>query len=195
MPELKDALDLAVAKGASYADIRVVRRRRESISVKNGAVEGVSMSEDQGFGVRVLVDGAWGFASSSKLDLDEALRVAGDAVRIARASAGVKQRDVALAPVKPVTDSYATPCKVDPFEVPVDKKIQLLLDADRLAREDKRVRVSTASMSFFEEEKTFISTEGARIDQKRVESGAGISALAVGQGEVQRRSYPAPFGG
>ncbi|MGE5592809.1 MAG: PmbA/TldA family metallopeptidase, partial [Betaproteobacteria bacterium] len=93
MPELKDALDLAVSRGASYADVRVVRRRQESISVKNGAVRGVSVSEDKGLGIRVLVDGAWGFASSSKLDLDEALRVAGDAVRIARASATVKRRD------------------------------------------------------------------------------------------------------
>jgi TldD protein len=195
IPELRDALDLAVAKGASYADVRAVRRRHESISVKNGAVEGVSMSESQGFGVRVLVDGAWGFASSCKLDLDEALRVAGDAVRIARASARVKGHDVTLAPVKPVVDSHATPCRIDPFEVPVDEKIQTLLDADRLIREDQRVRVSTASMTFFEEEKTFLSTEGAMIDQKRIESGAGISALAVGQGEVQTRSYPGAFGG
>ncbi|HHY32478.1 MAG TPA: TldD/PmbA family protein [Firmicutes bacterium] len=195
VPELKDALDLAVSRGASYADVRVVRRRQESISVKNGAVSGVSMGEDEGFGVRVLVDGAWGFASSSRLDLDEALRVADEAVRIARASATVKRRDVALAPTKPVTGSHVTPCNTDPFEVPIDEKIQLLLDADRLAREDKRVRVSTASMSFFEEEKTFVSSEGAVISQKRVESGAGLSAFAAGPNDVQRRSYPAAFGG
>lgn len=195
VPELKDALELAVSKGASYADLRVVSRKEESISVKNGTVEGVSMSEDQGFGVRVLVDGAWGFASSSKLGLDEALRVAADAVRIARASARVKQCDVRLSPVEPVKGAHRTPCKEDPFSVPVDKKIELLLDADRLAHQDERVGVSTASMRFFKESKTFISTEGAEISQERVESGAGVSATAVGQGEMQRRSYPAAFGG
>lgn len=195
VPGLRDALDLAVSKGASYADLRVVLRKEESISVKNGTVEGVSMSEDQGFGVRVLVDGAWGFASSSKLDLDEALRVAADAVRIAKASARVKQHDVRLSPVEPVKDVHRTPCKVDPFSVPVDKKIELLLDADRLAHQDERVRVSTAAMRFFKESKTFISTEGTEISQERVESGGGVSATAVGQGEMQRRSYPAAFGG
>ncbi len=195
IPDLKDALDLALSRGASYADLRVVSRQEESISVKNGAVEGVSMSEDRGFGVRVLVNGAWGFASSSKLDLDEALRVAGDAVKIARASAAAKQRDVRLSPVEPVKDSHRTPCDADPFEVPMERKIEVLLDADRLARQDERIRVSSATMRFLKERKRFVSSEGAEIDQERIESGGGVSAVAVGRGEMQRRSYPAAFGG
>ncbi len=195
--DLREALDLAVSRGASYADLRLVLRQEESITVRNGAVEAVAAREDRGFGVRVLVDGAWGFASSSKLGLDEALRVAADAVRIARASGRARhgQGRVELSPVKPAKDAHRTPCKVDPFDVPRDEKIQLLLDAERLARQDRRVRVSMASMSFFREEKTFISTEGAEISQERVESGAGLSAVAVGSGEMQRRSYPGGFGG
>ena len=75
------------AQGAGYADVRVVRRLEESISIKTGRVEGVASGESEGFGVRVLVDGAWGFASSHILTTAEADRVAGEAVRIARASA------------------------------------------------------------------------------------------------------------
>src|SRR3712207_7245808 len=81
------ALDTATALGASYADVRVVRRLEESINVKSGRLEGVSSGESEGFGVRVIVDGAWGFASSHDLSPAEADRVAADAVRIARASA------------------------------------------------------------------------------------------------------------
>src|SRR6476620_7504601 len=88
MRELTErALDTATSLGASYADVRVVRRRDESIAIKTGRVEGVASGESEGFGVRVIVDGGWGFASSSVLTAAEADRVAGEAVRIARASA------------------------------------------------------------------------------------------------------------
>ncbi|MCI0584824.1 MAG: TldD/PmbA family protein, partial [Chloroflexi bacterium] len=95
MRELTErALDTAAQLGASYADVRVIRRRDESISVKSGRVEGVAMGESDGFGVRVVVDGAWGFAASDTLDLVEADRVGSLAVRIARASATALRRPV-----------------------------------------------------------------------------------------------------
>src|SRR6266478_4132961 len=88
MKDLTDrALDSASALGAGYADVRVVRRRDESIAIKTGRVEGVASGESEGFGVRVLVEGAWGFAASHTLSANEADRIAGEAVRIARASA------------------------------------------------------------------------------------------------------------
>ena len=69
MREITDrALDTAVSLGAGYADARVVRRLSESISIKTGLVEGVASGENEGFGVRVLVDGAWGFASFARPD-------------------------------------------------------------------------------------------------------------------------------
>src|SRR5574338_1093971 len=81
------ALDTATLLGATYADARVVHRVDESVAIKTGRVEGVASGESEGFGVRVLVDGAWGFAASHVLTVAEADRVAGEAVRIARASA------------------------------------------------------------------------------------------------------------
>src|SRR6187402_892803 len=103
MSDLTDrALDTASAKGAAYADVRTVRRLEESISIKTGRVEGVASGESEGFGVRVLVDGAWGFASSHVLTTAEADRVADDAVRIARASATALRNPVALDDRPPV---------------------------------------------------------------------------------------------
>ena len=97
MRDLSDrSLDTAVRLGASYADVRVVHRLEESIDVKSGRVEGVASGESEGFGVRVLVDGGWGFASSSILTADEADRIADDAVRIARASATALRDRVVL---------------------------------------------------------------------------------------------------
>src|SRR5512147_922134 len=109
MKELTDrALDTATVLGAGYADIRVVRRRDESITIKTGRVEGVALGETEGFGVRVLVGGAWGFASSHRLELGEADRVAALAVRIAKASATALRRPVVLDDRPPARGTYET---------------------------------------------------------------------------------------
>ena len=131
MRDLTDrALDTATILGASYADARIVRRREESISIKSGRVEGVASGESEGFGVRVLVDGAWGFASSHVLTAEEADRVAGEAVRIARASATALREPVVLDDRPPAHGTYETPVQEDPFAVPLERKIADLLAAD-----------------------------------------------------------------
>ncbi|MBI5956229.1 MAG: TldD/PmbA family protein, partial [Chloroflexi bacterium] len=127
-------LNTAQVHGANYADVRVVRRQSQSIVVKNGNVEALSIAEDQGFGVRVIAGGAWGFAASSLLAASEADRVAALAVQIARASSTVKSRDLDIGPGIPVTGRYCTPVEIDPFGVPIERKIALLLAADEAMR-------------------------------------------------------------
>src|SRR5438093_2894583 len=112
MKDLTDrALDTAAVLGAAYADVRVVRRRDESIAIKTGRVEGVASGESEGFGVRVLVDGAWGFAASHTLTSTEADRIANEAVRIARASATALRSRTLLDDRPPAMGSYETPCE------------------------------------------------------------------------------------
>ena len=113
------ALDTASVQGAAYADVRVVRRLEESIAIKSGRVEGVASGESEGFGVRVLVDGAWGFAASHVLTTAEADRVAAQAVRIARASATALRNRTRLDDRPLAVGSFETPYEVDPFAVPL----------------------------------------------------------------------------
>src|SRR6187431_1696075 len=130
MRDLTDrALDTAAQLGAGYADVRVVRRLDESIAIKSGRVEGVAAGESEGFGVRVLVDGAWGFSSSNRLTAAEADRVAGQAVRIAKASATALRERVRLDDRPPASGTYETPIEEDPFDVPLEDKLGLLLAA------------------------------------------------------------------
>lgn len=190
------ALNQAQLRGATYADVRIVRRLTQRIAVKNGAVEALEQDESQGFGVRVIVNGAWGFASSSRLEMQEVERVVNLAIVIAKASALTKIKDVNLGP--PITHkaSYTTPIKINPFTVPLSDKITLLTKADEEMRRVKGVKVAKGEMAFVRENKTFASTEGSFIDQEIVESGCGISALAtsLASGEVQIRSYPNSVG-
>ena len=188
-------LERAKVAGASYADVRIVRRESEGIDLRTGKVEGLEHNSNRGFGVRVIADGSWGFAASPNLTVEEGERVAEEAVRIARASALTKRADVRLAPVEPVEGLFKTDWKIDPFDIALEDKIGLLKDADKLLRENEKIKVTDCSMNFWNFDQVFASTEGAYIEQKKIESGAGISATAIEGSEVQRRSYPASFGG
>lgn len=184
------ALETARVRGARYADARVVHREVENILVRNGHVDAVTRSDAAGLSVRVVADGAWGFAASQELRADEADRVAALAVATARASALVKQDDVRLAELTPVRATYRTPVEIDPFAVPLGERVDLLLRADAAMRAVRGLRTTRASAEIWRETKLFASSEGAEIEQTLHECGCAIEAEAVGAGEMQRRSYP-----
>jgi TldD protein len=196
MRDLTDrALDTAAQLGATYADVRVVRRRDESIAVKTGRVEGVAMGESEGFGLRVLVDGAWGFAASDRLELAEADRVGALAVRIAKASATALRRPVVLDDRPPANGTFETPIEEDPFEVPLDRKIGDLVTADRAASNVKGIVFTESTYAAMREWKTFAATDGSYTEQTITHVGAGLEANALEGDEHQRRSYPDAGGG
>ncbi len=196
MRDLTDrALDTASALGASYADARVVRRLDESVSIKTGRVEGVASGESEGFGVRVLVDGAWGFAASHILTTAEADRVAGEAVRIARASATALREPVVLAERPPAKGRFETPVEEDPFAVPLDRKIADLLAADTAANKVKGIAFTESMYAAQREWKTYAATDGSFTEQVITHVGSAIEANAVDGDEHQRRSYPDSGGG
>jgi TldD protein len=193
--ELTDrALNLAEVQGASYADMRIVERRTQNVTVRNGIVEALTEDESQGFGVRVVADGAWGFAGSALLSPAEVDRVTALAVQIARASALFKIDDVNLGRPVRSTGVFRTPVQIDPWEVSLEEKIDLLLQANTPLR-PSGVRVATSQLALWRERKTFASSEGAFTEQEITECGGGIEAVAVDleAGEVQKRSYPNSF--
>ena len=189
------ALDTATQLGAGYADVRVVRRIDESIAIKSGRVEGVAAGESEGFGVRVLVDGAWGFASSLRLTADEADRVAADAVRIARASATALREPAVLDDRPPASGTYETDVQEDPFEVPLERKIGDLLAADEAASRVKGIAFTESMYAAQREWKTFAATDGSLTEQTITHVGSSVEANAVDGDEHQRRSYPDSGGG
>ncbi|HSR10622.1 MAG TPA: TldD/PmbA family protein, partial [Thermodesulfobacteriota bacterium] len=189
------AIDLARVKKADYADVRLVHRHTEEIAVKDGRLDAWTKDEDIGFGIRVLFQGAWGFASSSKVTAREMERTLNRAWKMARESSRFKGSGVFWRAADPAIGTYETPISVDPFRVSPEKKIHLLLDAEALLRKNGKVKISEAFMASFRTVKTFVSTEGSDIEQTIVECGAGISATAIQGSDVQVRSYPNSFRG
>lgn len=190
------ALNQAQVRGATYADIRIVTRLTQRIAVKNGRVEALQQDETQGFGVRAVANGAWGFCASSHLEAREVDRVVAQAVAIAKASALTRGNEVQLGAPVSVQANYVTPIRTDPFLIPMADKINLLLKADEEMRRAQGVKVARGEMAFVRENKVFASTEDSYITQEIIESGCGISALATNleSGEVQIRSYPNSVG-
>lgn len=189
------ALDTATQRGASYADVRVVSERHRAVSTKNGKAGTVADSESLGLGIRVIVDGAWGFAATDRLTRAAIDQTAAHAAAIARASAQVQRRRLELAPVEAYHAVWESPCAQDPFAIPVDQNLAVLLAVDRELRAVAGVTLAEAEMDFRRTRQLFVSTVGSEIDQTRVLSGAGYAATSFGDNEIQRRSYPNSFGG
>jgi TldD protein len=184
------ALDAARTAGASYADIRISRVRNQSLGTRERQITFFNDSDTFGFGVRVLADGAWGFVASRDLNLDEVQRVARVAVSQAKANAATQHRRVELAPVEAYPDAtWNSPVETDPFEVPIEEKVGLLLEANAAALGVQGVRFVNSSMFFVREEKTFASTEGSFITQTiyRALPQMSVTAVAPDGGDFQQR--------
>src|SRR6478736_3059725 len=182
------ALTRAAALGASYADIRINRYRRESISTREQQVQNVSLSTSSGFGLRVLVNGAWGFAASNVVDASSARTVADQAVAIAKANAILATRKVTLANADKAVTSWTSDFKKDPFEVPLETKIAFLLKLNQTAQVPG-VAFVTSQILFADEQKFFASSEGSRITQRLVRTYPQFQTTATDRasGDFQTR--------
>lgn len=192
MEDLNTIIDRAVQDGAAYCDARFVINKEEDIAVRNGSPEKVLSKIDQGYGVRVLYEGAWGFAAGQDPE-----SVARTAVKVAKASALAKKEKegITLAEESPHIGTWETPVKKDPFSIPIQEKIALLMDCGTHMLGHTDIKVTQATMRCRMQEKFFVSSEGSDLHQTQVFCGAGIGCFAVRGSEMQKRSYPTSFGG
>jgi len=190
-----EAIDAAKTLGAQYADVRVINNRREGLYLRNGTPGNLQFGESFGAGIRVLVNGAWGFASTNQVSNASLKETAQRAVQIAKASAQVKKQDVRLAPKPAIEDFWGTPFTIDPFKVSLEEKLGLLAKIDALLRKKPEIKVASSSLQFAREKQWYMDTDGSFIVQDLMRSGCGFSATAVGNGDCQIRSYPQSWGG
>lgn len=196
-PSLADvlgrALDTAKRQGASYADARVHQRRVSRVVTREDHVVSVSDAETYGIGVRVIADGAWGFASSSAVDEASAAEAAGRAVAVARANAVARKRPVELAPVGAFREKWATELAVDPFSVPLAERAAFALAVWPEAKRVPGVAFCSSRAEAFGEWKLFASTEGSLIEQSVTRVGASYELTAKNDaGEFVTRASELP---
>ena len=192
--ESRRALDTASARGAQYADIRFEHVGSERIEIRNGVVSQLADAGSVGYGIRALVDGAWGFAASSDLSNAGLDAAAARAVAIAKASAAMAREPFGAPPARAYIDRYHTPLQRDPASVPLGERVALLLEAEKLVHTSERIKVGRAWLDLWRTHKHFFSTSGSDIDQTIVQTGSGIAAMAVGESDVQTRTFPGDIG-
>jgi len=191
------ALSAARTLRASYADIRINRYRNENIFTREKQVQQVSRTQSFGCGVRVLLRGTWGFASSRKVTAEEVRRITLQAIEIAQANAAYQRKPFTLAPVTKVATSWRSNFEKDPFDIPLEDKIGFLLKLNEAALKVKGVNFINSSLAFVNEQKFFASSEGSRIEQYIIRSFPNFNVTAVdsAKGDFQsRRSLGGPQG-
>lgn len=186
------ALDTAYSLGAEFVDVRLNRYRRQEIHCENERVARLTDSEDIGLGVRVLANGAWGFSGTSRLTREEAMRVAVEAVGIAKASATTLRKPVRLLPERARTAHFKTPYRIDPLSVSVAEKIGLLLEVNERVLANKGVSKSDGFMTLRKEDRVYLNSEGSDMSSEVVTTGHWYTATAVGDGDARTRSYLPP---
>ncbi len=189
------ALALENLIGADYGEARFVRITTQDISVKNGKVESVSEGVEEGIGVRAVVGGAIGFAATNRLMMDEVVKTARRAMEYAKASHRALGKSRPFLSEPKHEGEYRTEIGVDPFEVPLDRKIDLLMRVDEVLAKDPHIVLRTGSLHFRKIEKVFMNSEGSFLRQTIYMTGGGYTAYAFVDGVLAHRSYPAPHGG
>ena len=177
-------------RGVDYADVRYEHLLHESLLAEEGRVVSISLFESAGVGIRVLIKGSWGFASTPHVTWASLRRAATQAIGLANASAILNRQPRPLAPVTPVNVRHTSRFVIDPFDVPLSKKLDYLLWANTTLLGPNAIKRSSSHMDFYKRRKLFSSTEGAQIEQHLIESGAGLEVVAQKGDDVQTRSYP-----
>ena len=183
----------AAAVGGAYADARFVRQRHEYVATRNGAIDELHNDEDEGIGVRARVGGAWGFAATrdtSKAGAEAALQ---RALAIARAQP--RAQETALAPEPVARGEHRGGEGTNPFDVPIERKLERLMETDAALGSDPRLNLRQVHFGAYARDTIFASTDGALYHQSVIESGGGVAATAIGDDEVQIRSFPGSYRG
>lgn len=187
------ALETAKDKGATYADIRIIRSKTQSLATEDRRVAQIDDLEDYGFGIRVIADGSWGFACSGMVNKDEITKVSTQAVEIANASALTRKgKGVYLIDEPPYVDRWKSPLIKNPFEVPIDAKINLLLMVNEEILKVNGIKKAFSMMFFKRQHKFFGNTQSALIETDLTTSMVFYQATAVADGEAKTRTYMPP---
>ena len=185
------ATSLIQKAGCEYGDIRVCHYRHQRLSASDRSLKTLADNLSMGFGIRVLREGAWGFAASHHLSADEIAQMVTLAIEISKGSRLTQQQPVRLVPVPAYRDRYITPIQIDPFTVSLKEKTELLLQINEklLSYAERGIKKAHSFLSFTQEDKTFASTEGSLIQQRLYRTYPGFSCTAVMNGDAQSRSY------
>ncbi|HQO09842.1 MAG TPA: TldD/PmbA family protein [Clostridiales bacterium] len=190
MDHLSTALNHAQSMGAEYADIRIQKTTRETIFLMDLSLKNTSRNVEHGYGIRVMKNGAWGFAHSNIFSNDEVKKTVEKAVKVAELSAKIKKgKGLTLAHERGYIDSYSTKIQIDPFKVPLSEKVDLMLEVNKTLLNYSKIKRAFFMLDMLNDDKYFASTLGSVIHSNTYYINPMISATAVNDKDSQTRSF------
>ena len=182
--ELYKIIEQGKNLGAEYIEVRAEKVFRTSLTTKDGKVEAARQGIDYGAAVRVLVNGAWGFSTTSSLNLKELSEAARKACSMARSAASKLKSPIKLAEVKAVEDKVLVKPKKSPREISIEEKMNTILSLDKTVFDyDSRVRSCTIDYLDISGTCYFINSDGTYIEQDKLYVWSRILATAK-EGDV-----------
>lgn len=183
------AVNHAEIIGADYADIRIQHDKKESIELQDLNLKRTVLSRSKGYGVRILKDGAWGFAHCSVFSREELIKTVDKAMEMAKLSSAHRNGDgIVLAHERSYLDSYHTPIIKDPFMIPLKDKISLFMEINRTILNFEKIKMVNSFLSCYRTDKTFASTIGSVINTTNYIVFPSITAMAANDHDSQSRS-------
>ncbi len=173
------ALEVVRDCGAEHGDVRIERQLNQSLRFRNADVETRADTEVVGLAVRVVLNGSWGFAATVDLDKDEAQRVAKEAIAMAQTAASLTKSKVVLADEIPHIADWVSDYGLDPFDVPVPEKVELIRSWNERLLQNPVCSFTTTSLSQVKENKFYADLGGTRTTQQRVRIQCQIEAVNV----------------
>lgn len=182
---VKDLLQRSLEKSRGYAEMRYHKRDTFSVAVKDGKIDALNSGSIAGACARVLLDGSFGFSSTTVIEKENIGKMLKDASSLAKASKPKKKRTVKLAKVKPARDEYATPVKIDPRKADREELVRMVLDVDKEVRGFSKSIVSdTVTFNVIDDGLLFLSSDGAEITQRIVRCFGNVTAIAREKGNI-----------
>jgi TldD protein len=179
---MRDQLSDAVKNHqADYVEIRVERSESTIITYRGKRLEEIARTASYGGNARALVKGGWGFVSF------DSFTGLWDTVETAVMQARIASRDRSyLAPVPPAIDLVKAEPVKDPTKLPLAAKKDLLERYNNIILGTPKIQ--TSFVNYHDGRKTvyFANSEGAYIEQEKVDLGLRLTAIARKDADVQQ---------
>lgn len=184
---IEDTLALAREKGAAFADLRITQGEGITIQVQDGQADKIASGSSRGAGLRVLVEGAWGFAPTNNINRAELAQCVADAVAMARAASGDVTEPGVVAEVAPVEAQVKAKYEVDPRGVPLDERVAAIFALEQRARSQDPEHIVNTRASYADGAGRMYlgNTFGTYIEYETVRCSVGLMVTAQ-EGEVRQ---------
>ncbi len=193
---IEQILEAARQAGAEFADLRIGEGQGVSIAVQDGKADRIGTASGRAAGLRVLVEGAWGFAPTTHVTKRELLRCVREATAMARAAAPAVTEPGMVAEIEPVEDSLQAQFQIDPRDIHLEDRVAAIFELEQTARREDPERITNTTAGYNDgfSRSWMGNSAGTYLEAERVRCSFGLTVIAQ-EGKVRQWASESRAGG